>query len=58
MKKLIIPILLFVITGCEKELYQDTSDIFLEIYSDLEYDGDVYIFNYPEGTSNSYFKIH
>ena len=45
MNKLIIPLIILMV-GCEKELHQDISNTFLEIYSDLEYDGDVYIFSY------------
>jgi hypothetical protein len=58
MKKLIIIIILLTVISCEKELHQDISDTFLEIYSDLEYDGDVYIFNYPNNATNSYFKVN
>ena len=57
MNKLIIPLIILMV-GCEKELHQDTSSTFLEIYSDLEYDGNVYIFNYPNNTTNSYFKVN
>ena len=58
MKKLIIINILLTVISCEKELHQDISDTFLEIYSDLEYDGDVYIFNYPNNATNSYFKVN
>ena len=58
MKKLIIIIILLTVISCEKELHQDISDTFLEIYSDLEYDGNVYTFNYPNNTTNSYFKVN
>ena len=58
MKKLIIIIILLTVISCEKELHQDISDTFLEIYSDLEYDGDIYIFNYPNNATNSYFKVN
>ena len=57
MKKLII-LLIILIIGCEKELYQDISNAHLEIYSDLEYDGNVYLFNYPPNSTNSYFKVN
>ena len=35
MKKLILIITLLTVIGCEKELHQDISNTFLEIYSDL-----------------------
>ena len=57
MNKLIIPLIILMV-GCEKELYQDIPNTFLEIHSDLEYDGDVYIFNYPNNATNSYFKVN
>tara|TARA_R100001377_G_C3089734_1_gene75399 strand:+ start:52 stop:465 length:414 start_codon:yes stop_codon:yes gene_type:complete len=60
MKKLLILILLI---GCEKYEYttyevsplQETT---LLVYSDLPYENNIYIFDYPEGFSNCYFKIH
>ena len=57
MKKLLI---LLILIGCEKyEIYDDVhQESLLHIYSDLHYENDIYIFNYPEGASNSYFKIH
>ena len=58
MKKLILIITLLTVIGCEKELHQDISNTFLEIYSDLEYDGNVYTFNYPNNATNSYFKVN
>ena len=58
MKKLITLLTLFITIGCEKEFHQDISNTFLEIYSDLEYDGTVYIFNYPDNATNSYFKVN
>ena len=58
MKKLIIIIILLTVISCEKELHQDISDTFLEIYSDFEYDGNVYTFNYPNNATNSYFKVN
>ena len=50
----------FIFASCEKENLQDAPNPnkFLEIYSDqLEYNGDVYIFKYPNGALSSYFKV-
>ena len=50
----------FIFASCEKENFQDgpNPNIFLEIYSNqLEYNGDVYIFKYPENAPSSYFKV-
>ena len=55
MKKLLI-ILIFVL-GCEKEHEANAPGIWIHIYSDLPQENEVYIFDYPEGASNSYFKI-
>ena len=49
-----------IFTSCEKENLQDTPNpnTFLEIYSDqLNYNGDIYIFKYPNNASSSYFKV-
>ena len=56
MKKLLI-ILIFVL-GCEKEYEANISETWIHIYSDLPQENGVYIFEYPENSSNSYFKIH
>ena len=56
MKKLLI-ILIFVL-GCEKEYETNTPETWIYIYSDLPHENEIYTFDYPEGTSNSYFKIH
>ena len=55
MKKLLI---LFILIGCTKNKFEDPLNLPLSIYSDLPYNDTVYIFNYPEEASNSYFKIH
>jgi len=59
MKKLLI---LFILIGCEKyEVYEENlhqQELPFTIYSDLLYENDIYIFEYPEGASNSYFKIN
>ena len=63
MKKLITIFTLLFLISCEKEIdsfWESThsyGDYYLEISSNLDYDGEVYIFNYPEGDSDSYFKI-
>jgi len=56
---LIISLIGLILMGCEKEDYQDlpNPDKFLEIYSELDYNGDVYIFEYPEYAQSSYFKV-
>ena len=56
MKKLLI-ILIFLL-GCEKEYKKDNPETWMYIYSDLPYENGIYTFNYPEGASNTYFKIH
>tara|TARA_R110000823_G_scaffold271354_1_gene390775 strand:+ start:53 stop:493 length:441 start_codon:yes stop_codon:yes gene_type:complete len=46
-----------IFTSCEK--YEDlpTPNKFLEISSELDYNGEVYTFKYPEYAPSSYFKI-
>ena len=60
MKKLLI--FLLITTSCEKEYIipeeSNNTDYFLEIHSDLEHNGDLYIFNYPNNTPSSYFKVN
>jgi len=64
MKKLVVLFILLFLISCEKEpdsFWENVhsyGDYHLTIGSDLEYDGEVYIFNYPEGNSDSYFKIN
>ena len=57
MKKLLI---LLVLIGCEKyETYDvNSQETWIHIYADLPYENEIYTFDYPEGSSNSYFKIH
>jgi len=57
MKKLLI---LLVLIGCEKyETYNvNSQETWIHIYADLPYENEIYTFDYPEGSSNSYFKIH
>jgi len=60
MKNTILLLLLgFVFASCEKENFEDlpNPNTFLEISSELEYNGEVYIFKYPEQAPNSYFKV-
>ena len=62
MKNTILLILAgFIFVSCEKENFEPTSipndDITFELSSELNYNGEVYIFNYPEGAPNSYFKV-
>tara|TARA_R110000744_G_scaffold200393_1_gene319544 strand:- start:19 stop:459 length:441 start_codon:yes stop_codon:yes gene_type:complete len=60
-KTLIISLIgLILMSGCEKKNYQNppTPNIFLDLHSDqLDYNGEVYIFNYPDDATNSYFKV-
>ena len=69
MKKLLYLLLIFFVS-CEDDFYSyeeypdndhhdpQLLDPFLHIYAEnLEYNGEVYIFNYPEGNTNSYFKV-
>jgi len=50
----------FIFASCEKENFEDlpNPNNFLEISSDLEYDGTVYTFTYPENAPSSYFKVN
>ena len=65
MKKVFIVLLSIFLFSCEKEFdsfhdienIETTTDIFLEIYSELESDGTIYIFEYPEESLTSYFQI-
>ena len=47
--------------SCEKENFEPTTppnnDVFFEISSELNYNGEVYIFTYPEEAPSSYFKV-
>tara|TARA_R110000744_G_scaffold137188_1_gene247643 strand:+ start:476 stop:910 length:435 start_codon:yes stop_codon:yes gene_type:complete len=49
----------FVLASCEKEDFEDAPNPnnFLEVHSDLDFDGTVYTFKYPEGAYSSYFKV-
>ena len=57
MKKiLIITLTIFTLISCEKGY--ESPPIYLDLYSDqLTYNGEVYIFNYPDAAANSYFKV-
>ena len=58
MKKLLA--LLLLLLSCEVEYtYPEDiySDVYLNIYSNLEYNDEIYTFEYPEDNLNSYFKI-
>ena len=56
MKKLIF--LLFILLGCEKNIpISELQTSYLELSSELSYNGDIYTFNYPTNSSNSYFKV-
>ena len=58
MKKLLA--LLLLILSCEVEhTYPENiySDVYLDIYSNLEYNNEIYTFEYPGDNLNSYFKI-
>jgi len=60
MKNTILLILTgFIFTSCEKENFEDlpNPNNFLEISSELEFDGTVYTFKYPENAPSSYFKV-
>tara|TARA_B110000914_G_C15294474_1_gene368161 strand:- start:2 stop:454 length:453 start_codon:yes stop_codon:yes gene_type:complete len=58
---LLLLLLGFIFTSCEKEnidpIVPPNSDIFLEISSELEYNGEIYTFTYPENSPSSYFKV-
>ena len=64
MKKLITILALLFLVSCEKELdsfWESThsyGDYFLEVNSDLNFDGEVYIFDYPENHTSSYFQVN
>ena len=57
MKKLIF--LLLILLGCEKNIpiSESLETPYLELSSELSYNGDIYTFNYPINSSNSYFKV-
>jgi len=60
MKNTILLILTgFIFASCEKENFEDlpNPNNFLEISSELEFDGTVYTFIYPEDAPSSYFKV-
>jgi len=61
MKKiLIISLIISILLGCKKENNLDLpcNDMFLDLYSDqLEHNGDIYVFDYPDNATNSYFKV-
>jgi len=60
MKNTILLILTgFIFASCEKENFEDlpNPNNFLEISSELEFDGTVYTFKYPENAPSSYFKV-
>ena len=60
MKKL-ITLLLLLLLSCEVEpIYPEDiySDVYLNIYSNLDYDNIIYTYNYPGNDLNSYFKIN
>ena len=58
---LIISLIGLILMSCEKENFEPTTppnnDVFFEISSELNYNGAVYIFKYPEQSPNSYFKV-
>jgi len=44
--------------SCEKENQGlPNPNMFLEVYSELDYNGEIYIFKYPENAPSSYFKV-
>ena len=60
MKNTILLILTgFIFASCEKENFEDlpNPNNFLEISSELDFDGTVYTFTYPEDAPSSYFKV-
>ena len=59
MKNALLLLVGLIFTSCEKEItpYLPNPNNFLEISSELEYNGDVYIFKYPEHALSSYFKV-
>ena len=58
MKKLLLFTCLAVIfTSCEKDEGYINPESFLEVTTSLDYDGNIYVYDYPDGQSNSYFKV-
>ena len=55
MKKLLILLIFFI--SCEKDIIGDISNRYLELSSELSYDGEIYTFNYPLNATSSYFKV-
>ena len=57
MKKTLIAVLtIFTLISCEKGY--ESPEIYLDLYSDqLEYNGEIYIFDYPDEATSSYFKV-
>ena len=57
MKKILITILtIFTLISCEKGY--ESPPIYLDLYSDqLTYNGEIYVFDYPEEATSSYFKV-
>jgi hypothetical protein len=54
----LIPLLLLIIS-CEETLNTpEPPDRFLELWCDLEMDGDVYVFNYDTDKSNQYSRVY
>ena len=61
-KLLLFTCCIFIFASCEKEVGYINPESFLELSTDLEYDGYIYTYNYPVNdsnyASNSYFKIN
>ena len=50
-------ILSLVFISCEKDEINTLPTPFLKVSTELDYNNDHYIFNYPVGLNNSYFKV-
>ena len=61
-KLLLFTCIAFIFTSCEKDEGYINPESFLELSSDLDYDGYLYTFNYPVNdstyASNSYIKLN
>ena len=59
MKKLLVVVTCFTIifTSCEKEEGYINPESFLEVSTNLEYDGNIYVYDYPTGQSSSYITV-
>jgi hypothetical protein len=57
-KLLLFTSLSIIFTSCEKEEGYINPQSFLEVSSNLNYDGNIYVYDYPVGQSSSYFEVN